>query len=254
MSDLCLVINTCKQYYKNINGLINQINKIDSKKKFPRKNILIVSGQENKENETYYDEIKIVKVTYTGLHLTSSIYIYENINLLKDKFKYFLLLPDTIRFGNNFFTKILKLYEEKIKNSHALSLPFLNWTIRPTMDMGILHRDHINNMHDYLNKIKICKPYDMNMLKTLKKQLIYNENIIFGLPSYFPKDKVTQFNYAFDFDVSKSICPIINNKNDLVEKRITKNNRILNRVYFKPLDLYKFQRNFSLEGELVLEL
>lgn len=254
MSDLCLVINTCKGYFKNINGLINQINKIDSEKKFPRKNILIVSGQEDKDDVVYRDEIKIVKVTYTGLHLTSSIYVYENIDLLKSKFKYFLLLPDTIKFGKKFFTKIVKLYEENIKNSDALSLPLLNWTVRPTMDMGILHYNYIINTRDYLNKIKMCKPYDMNMLKILKKQLIYNENIIFGLPSYFTKDQVTQFNYEFDFDVSISLCPIINNKNDVVEKIITKNDKILNRVYFKPLDLYKFQRNFSLENELVMEL
>lgn len=254
MSELCLVINTCKGYFKNINGLINQINKLDSEKQFPRENILIVSGQEDKDGVVYRNEIKIVKVTYTGLHLTSTIYIYENIDLLKSKFKYFLLLPDTIKFGNNFFTKILKLYEEKIQNSHALSLPLLNWTVRPTMDMGVLHHDHIVNIRDYLNKIKICKPYDMDRLKTLKKQLIYNENIIFGLPSYFTKDKVTQFKYDFDFDVSKYVTPIITNKSDVVEKRITKNDRILNRVYFKPLDLYKFQRNFTLEGELVMDL
>ena len=254
MSDLCLVINTCKGYFKNINGLINQINKIDSEKIFPRENILIVSGQEEKDNVVYRDGIKIAKVTYTGLHLTSAIYIYENIDLLKDKFKYFLLLPDTIKFGNNFFTKILKLYEENIKNSDALSLPFLNWTVRPTMDMGILHYNYIINMRNYLNKIKICKPYDMDMLKKLKKQLIYNENIIFGLPSYFPKENVTQFNYVFDFDTAKYVTPIIKDKSDVVEKRITKNDKILNRVYFKPLDLYKFQRNFSLEGELVMEL
>ena len=254
MSELCLVINTCKGYYKNINGLINQINKLDSEKKFPRENILIVSGQEDKDDIIYRDEIKIVKVTYTGLHLTSSIYIYENMELLKHKFKYFVLLPDTIKFGKSFFTKILKLYEETIKNSDALSLPFLNWTVRPTMDMGILHRDHVINIRDYLNKIKLCKPYDTDMLKTLKKQLIYNENIIFGLPSYFTKDKVTQFKYAFAFNASKSLSPIINNNNDITEKRIAKNDRILNRVYFKPLDLYKFQRNFTLEAELVMEL
>lgn len=103
MSDLCLVINTCKGYFKNINGLINQINKIDSEKIFPRENILIVSGQEDKDSVVYRNDIKIAKVTYTGLHLTSAIYIYENIDVLKNKFKYFLLLPDTIKFGSNFF-------------------------------------------------------------------------------------------------------------------------------------------------------
>lgn len=215
---------------------------------------MIVSGQEDKDEIVYRDEIKIVKVTYTGLHLTSVIYLYENIDSLKGKFKYFLALPDTIKFGKNFFKKISKLYVKTIKNSNALSLPLINWDVRPTMDMGILHYNHIINMRNYLNKIKISKPYDMDALKKMKKQLIYNENIMVGLPSYFPQDKYTQFEYVFPFDPSNFIIPIITNKEHVIETRITQKNKTLNKVYLKPLDLFKFQRNFSLEGDVVMEL
>jgi len=254
MSELCLLINTCKGYYENIDKLIKQINTMENNEKFPRENILIVSGQEDENSVTYQDGIKIVKVTYTGLHLTSIIYVCENLNFFKDKFTYFLALPDTIKFGKKFFNRLLKLYNKNIKNTNALSFPLINWRVRPTMDMGILHRDHINNMINYLKKIKICKPYDMDMLKKLKKQLIYNENMVLGLPSYFSKDQYTNFRHLFSFDPEKYISPIINNKEDVIESRITQRNKTLNKVYLKPLDLYKFQRNFSLEGELVMEL
>jgi hypothetical protein len=254
MSDLCLLINTCKGYYENIDNLIKQINTIESNEKFSRENILIVSGQEDENSVTYQDGIKIVKVTYTGLHLTSIIYICENLNFFRDKFTYFLALPDTIKFGKKFFTRLLKLYNKNIKNTNALSFPLINWKIRPTMDMGILHRDHILNMNDYIKKIKMGKPYNMDILKKLKKQLIYNENMILGQPSYFSKDKYTQFEYIFTFDSEKSIIPIVNNEEDVIENRIRQKKKTLNKVYIKPLDLYKFQRNFSLQGELVLEL
>ena len=254
MSDLCLLINTCKGYYENIDKLIKQINTIESNEKFPRENILIVSGQEDENSVTYQDGITIVKVTYTGLHLTSIIYICENLNLFRDKFTYFLALPDTIKFGKKFFTRLLKLYNKNIKNTNVLSFPLINGKIRPTMDMGILHRDHILNMSDYIKKIKMCKPYDMDILKKLKKQLIYNENMMLGQPSYFSKDKYTKFEYVFTFDPEKSIIPIINNEEYVIENRIIQKNKTLNKVYLKPLDLYKFQRNFSLEGELVMKL
>lgn len=66
------------------------------------------------------------------------------------------------------FTRLLKLYNKNIKNTNVLSFPLTNGKIRPTMDMGILHRDHILNMSDYIKKIKMCKPYDMDILKNLK--------------------------------------------------------------------------------------
>lgn len=254
MLDLCLVINTCKEYYKNIDILINQINTIDKKNIFPRENILIVSGQEHEDSVTNKEGITIAKVTYTGLHLTSLIYIYENIDNLKSRFNYYLVLPDTIKFGKKFFDIIVSLYDSYIKHTNVLSLPLIDWRVRPTMDMGMLHHHHIINIREYLNKMKLCKPYDITMLKKLKKQLIYNENMVLGLPSYFSKDKYTQFDYVFSFNPSKSISPIIKKKEDVIETIIKENGKKINQVYLKPLDLYKFQRNFSLEGEVVLEL
>jgi len=250
MSDLCLVINTCKGYYLNINNLIEQIISLDINKTIPRENILIVSGQEDENSVIYQNDIKIVKVTYTGLHLTSCIYIYENMNEFKNKFNYFFILPDTIKFGNNFFNTLNDFYHNNIKNSNMSSFPLLNMSVRPTMDIGILHHTHITNMCEYLNKVKIYQPYTKDDLKKLKLKLVYCENMILGLPSYWPKD------HLFDFEnkiAPNTVHPILNNKNDITENIIIQHNRKINQVYFKKFDLYKFQRNFNIDNELVLD-
>ena len=117
--DLCLVINTCKGYYSNITELIKQI------KLFPKENILIVSGQENEDVIIYENGIKIVKVKYTGLHLTSAIYINENIEQFTN-INYWLLLPDTIKFGDKFFDNIMNYYNLYLKDKEIYTLPFIN--------------------------------------------------------------------------------------------------------------------------------
>lgn len=243
--DICLVINTCKNYFKTIDNLIKQIqinNFI-----FPKENILIVSGQEDENSISYIEGIKIIKVVYTGLHLTSSIYIYENIHEYNN-INYWILLPDTIQFGTNFFNKIFNYYNNYLKNKEICSLPFMNPSVHPTMDMGIVHTKHINNICEYLKKIKT---YEINeiTLKKLKKQLIYNENMIFGLNPILPKNS-TSFNYINDF-IYPNIF-ITNNHTEFVQKYL---NSKIKMTYFKNLDLYKFQRNFNgPNSELIINI
>ena len=244
MEDLCLVINTCKGYIQNISELIKQINNSS----FNKNNVLIVSGQESEDSTSFIDDIKIVKVTYTGLHLTSAIYILENINEYAN-INYWVLLPDTIKFGDDFFGKILYYYEHFLKNKKVLSLPFINPRVRPTMDMGIIHSKHLINMSNYL---KIIKTYNVNIenLTNLKKKLIYDENTILGLiPSF--KNKSTKFSFLYRFPVPNFF--ICSTKEDIIENLIDDGK--INQVYIKNLDLYKFQRNFKgFDVELVMSL
>jgi hypothetical protein len=151
--DCCLVINTCKQYLSNINELINQIKLYNII--FPKENILIVSGQEDENSVDYIDGIKIVKVTYSGIHLTSAIYIQENVKEYLN-INYWVLLPDTIKFGPKFFNLIFNYYTQMKKNSQY-TFPFISPVVRPTMDMGIVHTKHIINTTNYLKKIKLIK-------------------------------------------------------------------------------------------------
>ena len=241
--DCCLVINTCKQYSSNINDLINQIKLYNTI--FPKENILIVSGQEDENSIDYIDGIKIVKVTYSGIHLTSAIYIQENVREYLN-INYWVLLPDTIKFGPKFFNLIFNYYTQMKKNGQY-TLPFISPIVRPTMDMGIVHTKHIINISNYLKKIKLTT-IDKENLLILKKQLIYDENTILGLRAicYQPS---TKFNYLIE---NQSPSYFITNSN--TEFQMTVENSI-QCVYLKNLDLYKYQQNFKgPESELVVSL
>lgn len=240
-----IVINTCKNYYKTVESLINQINNSN----FPNENILIVSGQEDENSFHIENDIKIAKVKYTGLHLTSAIYINENIDKYPN-IKYWLLLPDTIKFGDKFFNNIIFFYYKYLKNKEIYVVAFINPKIRATMDMGILHIKHIMNMTKYLEKIKTFNISQDNLVM-LKYQLIYDENTILGLKAKVP-NKSTRFNYINDF--SKKPIYFINNRKSNIKETLIKNGKI-NQVYFPLIDLYKFQRNFKgLKSKLIMTL
>ena len=243
-----LLITTCKHYFGNIQTVIKDIEECN----FPKENIVIVSGQED-ENSIYYENnIKIVKVTYTGLHLTGAIYMNENRDLFNN-INYWIILPDTIKLNKSFYSDILKYYDTYLKDNEIYSLPFINPNIRPTMDMGIINTKHIYNMSDYLNKIKKVQPYNINDILQLKKQLIFDENIILGLHPVSPLTS-TRFNYINPLYPKPNIF-IINETNELIERKLIINNKLCNEVYFFNIGLYKYQRNFNGPSvPLVMEL
>lgn len=227
MNNLLIVINTCKNYFKcNKVHLLKQVNDLKLS------NVIIISGQEEKDETIYLDGIKVIKVKYTGLHHTSAIYITEHYKEFSE-FKYFMLLPDTIEFGKKFKDNIFKYYQEYLKNKNLQILGFINPSIRPTMDMGIFNIEHILNISKYFSKIKTYDLSKTNLIK-LKKILIQDENTIFGKPI---GTNGTNFNTIVNDKIF--LC---NNKKDIIEKRISRN---INSVYFPLLDLYKFQRNFK---------
>lgn len=251
--DLCIVINTCKHYFKNIESLVNQIYCIKKNNLLPKENIIIVSGQEEEKGEFNMRGIKIIKVKYTGFHLTGAIYIYENIHFYRNKFKYFLFLQDTIRLGNNFFELLMEVYHSKVKNSLYLSFPLISPSIRPTMDLGILHCFIVECLGNFFEIIKLRPPYSKDDLKNLKTKLIHCENMFLGYSNDNPFNK--NLICPFHYHIYNYIYPITTNKKDLIEKRNFENGKEINQVYFTLLDLYKFQRNFmGLEREVVMEL
>jgi hypothetical protein len=287
MNDLCIVINTCKHYYdKTIKDLISQINEY----KYPKQNILIISAQEDVEETFYEDNIQVIKVKYTGLHLTSMIYINEHIGLYPH-IKYWLFLPDTIKFGPNFYSLLTKYYTMYLQKGEILCLSFINicpysydntlmiskniplltelylqekdlrflsHIINPfiffnqyisshqTMDMGILHSNHIVNLTSYLQKIKT---YDISIenLIRLKKQLILDENTTLGIPPICNKDREL-------YIIHPDLIRFISNHHEDLENTKIEDGKI-HQVYFVLLDLYKFQRNFNgTEGNIILSL
>jgi hypothetical protein len=232
--DFCLVINTCKGYYGNIDGLLDQL-------KTCKFHVLIVSGQEDDDAIVYENGIKIIKVKYTGTHLTSAIYINENIHEYSN-INYWLFLPDTIIFGDNFFTNITMYYEKYLKNNEVYCLPFINPILRPTMDMGILHTKHIINMGNYLNKIKMEPPYSKEKLVNLKKQLIFDENTMLGMRA---NSHIISTKFEYKYENKPPSIFITNRPDEIKEEIVVVDELRLNKVYFVNLDLYKFQQNFN---------
>lgn len=248
-NNIGLLITTCQHYFMNIPNVIKNIEECN----FPKENVLIVSGQEN-TNLTYYEKnIKIVKVDYTGLHLTGVIYLSENSDESFKHINYWIMLPDTIKLTKLFYDNILKVYSEYLNNKEIYSLPFINPKLRPTMDMGIVHINHIYNMYDYLQKIKKVQPYNTNDIIQLKRQLIYDENIILGLPAVVLSNS-TKFSYKNNPDKTPNIF-IANSNNEIIEKIINLNGKCLNEVHFVNLGIYKYQRNFNGPNvDLIMEL
>ncbi len=242
--DICILINTCKKNFANVDSLIESIEAYS----FSKENVIIVSGQEDEPSIGEYKGVRCIKVKYTGIHLTSLIYISEHIDLYS-KFQYWVLLPDTIRFGDTFFQKLMYYYTLHLKGKEVHSLPFINVSLRrPTMDMGIVHTHHIVNMKNYLDKIKTYTITYMNLIR-LKLQLINNENIILGLQAVNP-NIATQFMFVNRLPVVDTY--ITNSKDDIIETLI--DNGETNQVYFSLLDLYKYQKNFKGFDNIVVSI
>jgi hypothetical protein len=108
------------------------------------------------------------------------------------------------------------------------------------MDLGIIHTQHIINLGSYWEKIKTYDVSQSNLL-VLKKQLIYDENLILGLK---PQDvaESTIFEKSEEFTNPPTIF-IINDYEFISEFLI--NNNTINQIYFSQLDLYKYQKNFN---------
>ena len=238
--DICLLINTCKSYKSCLTKLIPKI----THSKFPNENVLIVSAQENQPKQYYLDNIKIIDVKYTALHLTAMLYVCENIEKYEN-IKYFICLPDTIDFGKDFFDNILSFYNTHLSQTDNIrSVPFINPKIRPTMDMGILHKKHLLNMLPYLKELKTMN-LNMNNLLRIKNQLILDENKILGFSPQHPNSN----NNTMKKLEPEQMIIINNNRNEVIEKE----HNSINKVHLKLLDLYKFQRNYG-KGALVMSL
>jgi len=241
---LGFIITTCKSYFQNVEDIINDIEKC-----FIDKNhVLIVSAQEDNFEDYYYRGVKIIKVPYTALQLTGLVYLYENKKLL-NSFNYWFVLPCTIKIGLDFNNKIIKFLN---KNKEEDSIPIINPKLLPyrTMDMGILKSDFINIMGEYLMKLKL-KSYDDKDLLILKKQLIYDENIILGISPANP-ELSTKFNIKENYKSPKYF--MVNNYDELESKILNHHNaNKIKETTFLTIDLVKYQRCFKGMKNLVMD-
>jgi hypothetical protein len=230
-----VVITTCKHYFTNVYTLIKELKSSG----FDAKDIIIISGQEDENEEVYIDGVFVAKVKYTGLNLTGLIYMNEHMHLYKDK-DYWINLPCTISVGKSFGSIILNRLRKIGPNE---LVPFINPAVKPTMDIGIIPTRHIIEIEGYLKKMKL-DTYTEDDIHNLKRQLIFDEDMLFCLP--LPenrKDTATPVNFT-------KICKkprhfFVNNKNEIQEYIIKKDDKEIMVTYFKALDFKKYQRNFK---------
>jgi hypothetical protein len=244
-----IIINSCKQYNNAIPSLINNLLKMPINKE----NILIISGQEDEEEIININNIKIIKVKYSGSNLTGLIYLSENIDKYQN-IDFWIFLPDTIEIGQNFGNLITNYINNINHKEYIYTIPFINPKIRPTMDLGIYTNKHILNMKDYYQKIKTYDCSYENLI-LIKRQQIYNENISVGLsPHTTIKDLATKFNYYDkNFSENKINQFLVNSHAEIIEEQLIIDNKKINKVKFVNLDLVKIQRNFTgPDNELVI--
>jgi len=97
------------------------------------------------------------------------------------------MIPYTIQFGTEFFSCLDGFSKNIICKNTFTCYPFIDWKLRPTMDMGIVSKCH-------LQFIKINEIYSLERLKELKIFLIENENVVLGLSPVVQKKITNNFD------------------------------------------------------------
>ena len=202
--------------------------------------------QEDSSDSLLHNNAKIFKVTYTGIHLTPLIHVIENFKIYEN-YTHFCLLHSTSTIGPTFYKKLKNILSKLQLPIDAL--PF-NSQSGYTKDMGILSRDQLSYLQNYFKAIKL-EEYNPNSLLQLKKQLIFDENLIFGLRAAKP-DASTKFE---SINCGRQLVYIdgIEKSSNLIINYIELQGEVLRRTFYPSLDLYKYQRNFlGPEGDICM--
>jgi hypothetical protein len=213
-----LLVSTCLEYFdKTIPKLIKNLEEIG----YPKNEVLIVSGGEDKEDKIDYEGVQVVKVPWRCFEFTSLIYVSE---LSDDNLSdYYFLIHDNVKLEKNFYTNI-KIYCQKISENNLLGAKLQMHD--PSMNMGIYSKRMFQMFR--LN-IALFKFYSNNLdfLKFLKKELINYEDIYF---------RTLNLPALVDDTVDKEVSILK-----------TDNNRIYKVSKYNKLGFTKIQQNFSVD-------
>lgn len=240
---LAYIFSTTKSYYdKTVNRIIKEC-KISG---IPPEDTIIVSSQEDSNESILINGCKVIKVKYTGIHLTPLIYILENRKSHRE-YTHFCLLHSTSRIGPQFYKKLTNYLNDLKKTTPFFDAMAFNTISRraQSKDMGILSYDMLRSLFNYFKKIKLIN-INPDSLLSLKKQLISDENLIFGMSASRAND-ATKFELidigrrlVFKKGIEESA-----DEESLKIKDIVLGEEKLRESYYTSLDLYKYQRTFS---------
>ena len=151
------------------------------------------------------------------------------------------MLPATVRLGNDFHKKVQNAFCSR--GFEISSHPVINPTLRPTMDMGIVHVDHLRKFKQFFNRIKLSK-YTESDLKDLKQELILMENFILGIP--YPKEIQTKSSIYTEMpeDILSPTSFMVNSENEIMTRFKKYKGKKLKISHFTPINLTKFQRTY----------
>lgn len=235
--NIAFLISTTKSYYDQT---VNRIIKEAQDSGMPSSDLFIVSSQEDSNNCLSLNDASIFKVTYTGIHLTPLIHVVENFNIYEN-YTHFCLLHSTSTIGSTFYTKLKNILSKL--QSPIDAIPFNSPGLGgQTKDMGIVSRDQILFLQNYFKAIKL-EEYTSDSLLQLKKQLIFDENLIFGLQAVRP-DLSTRFEFI---NCGRQLVTAngIENPSNIIIEDIQLEGETLRRSYYPSLDFYKYQRTFQ---------
>lgn len=232
---IAFLISTTQSYYdQTVTRIISEVQASG----VPSSDLFIVSSQEDSDESLLHNNVKIFKVTYTAIHLTPLIHVLENFNIY-EKYTHFCLLHSTSNIGATFYKKLKNILSKLRAPIDAL--PFSSQSTN-TKDMGIVSRDQIASLQNYFKTIKL-EEYNPDSLLQLKKQLIFDENLIFGLKPSVP-------HLSTDFKLincGRQLVYIdgIENNSSLIIDTIKLGDETLRRTFYPSLDFYKYQRTFQ---------
>jgi hypothetical protein len=223
--NIAFLVSTTKSYYdQTVNRIIKEA-----------QNSGVPSSDSN--DCLSINNVQVFKVTYTGIHLTPLIHVSENLNIY-EKYTHFCLLHSTSTIGPTFYKKLKNILSKL--QLPIDGLPFSSQSSN-TKDIGIISRDQISSLRNYLKAIKL-ETYTSDSLLRLKKQLICDENLIFGLQASVPHLS-TNFELI---NCGRRLVYIdgIENDSSLIIDNVELEGEVLRRTFYPSLDFYKYQRTF----------
>lgn len=209
------VASCAEVIHTNLQRIIKNIESLNLR------NVHIIIGGCEEESVEQKGEIELVRVKYRCFEFTPFIYVCKNQD--KYDFEYAFFTHDTVTFGPQFETLLLRKIDYVMQNGYE-SLKIENNL--PSMNIGIYNKSSILRNKDTL--MHLCMYSNDNTdLMNMKRKLQGYEDFIFKSSKCTPsteaheKDEALQLNYTY------------NNERQECHKR-----------YFAHFDFTKYQTNY----------